>query len=69
MSKMDPKAVREWKAGYDDHNRWVLEERRKATYQERFKSLCANRRQAEFLGHLEPAETGFVASFGVEGAR
>jgi len=54
MKKVDPELFRQWKAGLDEHNRIVLEERRRATYQERFANLSAIWRQARFLGHLEP---------------
>ena len=53
---MDAKQVREWKAGYDELNRWELEERRKATPQERFQSLLVIWRRAQLLGHLGPKE-------------
>jgi len=56
---MDAKQVREWKAGYDAFNQWELEERRKATPQERFRSLVAIWRQARLLGHLGPKEIDF----------
>lgn len=36
---MDPKVVREWKAGYDAMNRFVDEERRLATPAERYRAL------------------------------
>ncbi len=51
FSGLNPQLVREWKAGYDDHNEFVLQERRSATYQDRFKSLTAIWRQSVFLGH------------------
>lgn len=38
----------------EEHNRLVLAERRNSTHRERFASLCAIWRQAEFLGHLKP---------------
>jgi hypothetical protein len=50
FSGVNPQLVREWKAGYDEHNRFVLEERRNASYQDRFQSLTAIWRQAAYLG-------------------
>jgi hypothetical protein len=54
---MDAKQVREWKAGYDAMNAFVLEERRTATYQERFKALVAIWNLARGLrSHLRPKQ-------------
>ena len=49
---MDAKTVLEWKAGYDALNRSEIEERRQASYRDRFRSLGAIWRQAQFLGLL-----------------
>lgn len=53
---MDAKLVREWKAAYDAHNQWELEQQRLSAPQERFQSLVAIWRQASLLGHLGPKE-------------
>ncbi|MEI8283179.1 MAG: hypothetical protein WCG75_12295 [Armatimonadota bacterium] len=54
----DPQLVREWKAGYDAHNEFVLEERKAASYQDRIRSLILIWSQAKFLGiaRLEPED-------------
>ncbi|MFX8999783.1 hypothetical protein ABTN27_20655, partial [Acinetobacter baumannii] len=54
--ELDAKLVKEWKAGYDAANKFQLEERRRATYQERFVGLQAIWRQAAFLG-IKPSES------------
>jgi len=51
---MDARAVREWKAGFDELNRLEAEERCRTTPVQRFAALRAIWRQAQMLGHLAP---------------
>ena len=57
MSEMDPQRVREWKAGYDEMNRFVDEERRRATPAERYGSLKQIWAMARELHLFKPKET------------
>lgn len=47
--KMDPQMVREWKANYDAHNEFVLEEIRNKTAKERFDGLVRLRRRLALI--------------------
>lgn len=53
MSNIDPELFQRWKTGHEAHNRFVLEERRRATYQERFASLVRIWERAASLGFMD----------------
>ncbi len=59
---LDPKMVRQWKAGYDSHNEFVLQERRIATYQERMLSLTATWSQENLLGFKSSDEVDLTVN-------
>src|SRR5271155_1105364 len=54
MSRVDPELFLKWKRGLDAFNEFELEERRNASYRQRFDSLTRIWRQSVFLGHAEP---------------